>query len=494
MDPNDVKNASKTTLAQQIATRTSDPWFFGSLNYLPNPDEVLRKLGRSQEVFDAIASDAHVLGELRSVRAGLLSYEWRLQAGGERPADLRALELCEQIMARRPAPGLRWGDIIWSMAQAVFRGYSVHEVVWEREGRYLLPAKIIDRPQRRFVFGTSNELRLLTRENMVSGEELGPLKWLLTRHMHSHQNPYGVAVFSPCFWPYTFKHSGFKYFVKFAEKYGFPWAIGKYPAGTSKSDQDALADALAKMVEDAVAAVPADANVDLQSTSIRGDVIHERLINLCNRELSKALTSQTLATEIQGEGSRAASQTHREREESVNQSDRDMVADTFSELFAWITELNIPDAAPPRFEFYEECEARQEWVEVFDTVRPWLKVPKAFAHERLQIPIPGDDEEVLPSGDAEPGAPPASFAKPSALPDEATMETMLESFTDAELSAQGEGLLQPLITLVREVGPDQAIEQLEEAYPRMDDQQLQDFLARVMYVSEIWGRANAGSG
>jgi len=397
MNNNDFKKASNNKrLSQEIASRQTDPNFYASLEMLPNPDVILRKLGRSQEVFDSIISDAHVIGELRSIRSGLIKFEYRLQAGGDSPADIRALELCQQVMNRKPANGMQWTDVFWNMAHAVFKGSQAHEVIWKREGQFLVPDKIIDRPQRRFLFTQDNELRLKTKEHPVNGIALDQYKFLLTRHMPSYENPYGVALLSSCFWPYTFKHSGFKYFMKFVEKYGIPWAIGKYPQGTPLEVQNELADALATMVEDAVAAIPDAGEVELLEHTHSGELVQQQLINMCNSEMSKALTSQTLATEIQGEGSRAASETHRGREESVNESDRVIISSAMNELFSWITEINIADAMPPRFEFYQEEEARQEWVEVFKDAREFVDIPKQFAHDRLQIPQAKDGEEVLP--------------------------------------------------------------------------------------------------
>lgn len=498
----ELNKIAASRLAQAIATRANDPHFTHGLGFLPNPDPILRRLNRDQEAFDGIGMDAHVLGELRSVRSALLGFEWRIEAGGDTPADQRAMELCEQVLARPPAPGMHWSDVIWSMAQAVFRGFAVHEVVWERQDGLLLPAAVLDRPQRRFVFSGDNELRLKTRTQQVEGVELGPRKWLLTRHMPSHQNPYGVAVFSSCFWPYTFKHGGFRFFVKFAEKYGLPWAIGKYPAGTPQEEQDKLADALRDMVEDAVAAVQEGSGVELLNADSGKAVVHENLINLCNREMSKALTSQTLATEIQGDGSRAASETHRGREIAVNESDRQIVADTISELLAWITEINVPHARPPRFEFWEEGEARQSWVTVLEGARQFLDIPKQFAHERLQIPMPADGEDVLPSAPAPTAFPQFerhhcagcgeehSFAAP-AFPDQADLEKILASVGDEELQQQAEAMLEPLFDLVKKHGPDEALGHFAEAYPNMDDTGLQELLARVIFVSDVWGQLNA---
>ena len=503
VDSTDIRKAGgRRALAREVASRASDPHYYGVLSFLPNPDTVLRKLGKSHEVFDALTGDAHIVGELRSVRAGLLGYEWRLQAGGETPVDMRALALCELFMSYRPTNGMRWADVIWNIAQAVFRGYRVHEVVWERQDRMLMPCKVLDRPERRFVFGEENELRLLTRQNMMDGVELGPLKWLLTRHMPSHENPYGVAVFSACFWPYTFKHNGWKYFVKFCEKYGLPWAVGKYPPGTPNDEVIKLVDQLAQMVEDAVGAVPGDGTVDLVSSSAGGSQLpQERLIQLANREMSKALTSQTLAPEIQGQGSRAAAETHRGREQSVNESDRGIICATFNELFGWITELNVAGAQPPTFEFFEEAEARQEWVEVLDKARTFMAVPVAFAHERLQIPQPAEGEDVLPgTGPMPPGLPPQFNASgcPHCGHDHAAGDDLNDvARLTAQAAGQADELIERMADEVRALLD--RVETLEEfrdglaaLYPNISEQRLGEMTSLALMTGALTGMTDDG--
>jgi phage gp29-like protein len=392
-----IKKAAQKLLGTEIASRTSDPNFYGALQFLPNPDAILRKMGKSQEVFDAIIADAHVIGELRPMRANIITYNWRISPSGDKPEDMRAYELAQQVYSKQPAPRMGWPDVFWNMHEAILRGQRIHEVVWDVVDGLQTPVRLIDRPNHRFVYGLDNELRLLTRENRFEGAPVDDYKFLVSRHMPSYDNPYGLALLSSCFWPYTFKHGGFKFFVKFCEKYGIPWAVGKYPAGTAQSQIDALADGLARMVEDAIAAIPDSGAVELIEAGSSGSQLpQERLIQVCNAEMSKCLNSQTLATEINGQGSYAAAQTHRAREQDNGAADRKIVEDTNNELLAWMTELNFAGAAAPTFEFYDEAEARKDWVEVFTGARDFLDVPVKFAHERLQIPEPVDGEAVLP--------------------------------------------------------------------------------------------------
>ncbi|NOR68990.1 MAG: DUF935 family protein [Methylomarinum sp.] len=492
---------AKNFLSKQIATRTNDPDFYGALSYLPNPDEILRKLGMSHKVYDAIQQDAHVIGELKSIKAGLLGYEWRLQAGGDSAIDKQALEFCQDIFKRPPDEDVLWEDIIWNMYNAVLKGFQVHEVVWRREGDHYIPDKIIDIPQRRFVFSTENKLRLLTKDNRVEGEELGPRKWLLSRHMPSADNPYGIAVFSSCFWPYTFKHSGFKYFVKFCEKYGIPWAIGKYPQGTPTDQQDALADALANMVEDGVAAIPDDGSVELLQTSVSGELVQERLINTCNGEMSKALTSQTLSTEINGNGSRAAAETHKEKQNEVSSSERLIVEATMNTLMRWTTEINFAGAEPPTFSFFEEAEARKEWVEVIEGARKFLKVPTRFAHERLNIPEAKDGEEVLPGIDQQ-QSPAAQFSHncptchdyaAKAEPD--TVDKLIDqasSEADKIIEANIDDIAGVLDHYIKiGLSLDDFVLRLETMYPAIDKDKLQQLSHEAMATTALAGMDEA---
>lgn len=398
-----AKNATKGILGSQIATRLTDPNFYGALQFLPNPDVILRQLGQSQKAFDAIMLDPHVLGELRPMRANILTKKWRILPGGDKPEDMLAFELAKKVYGRPPvptstdSPGMGWSDVFWNMQTAILRGQRIHEVVWGIEDGLQVPQMVIDRPNHRFTYGTSNELRLLTQEHRVVGIPVDDYKFLVSRHMPDYDNPYGVALLSACFWPYTFKHNGFRFFTKFCEKYGIPWAIGKYPAGTAQAQINALADSLAAMVEDAVAAIPDSGAVELIQAGATGSQLpQERLIDVCNAEMSKAINSQTLASEITGAGSYAAAQTHRDREQDNGAADRKIIEATNNQLLVWMTELNFTGAMPPTFEFYDEAQARQDWADVLNTVRNYLDIPAAFAYQQLQIPQPVDGEPVLP--------------------------------------------------------------------------------------------------
>lgn len=500
-----LNRQTRGVLANEIATRDSDPNFASALTILPNPDAILRKLGRGQDVYDAIEYDAHVMGEIRTIRAGLLAWEWRLQPGGEDANDVAAYELCRQVFDRRPARNIRWSDAVWNAGRAVFHGYGIHEVVWERQDRFLVPHRVVDRPQRRFQFDQENRLRLLTRSNMMPGEELGEYKWLLTRHMPSHDNPYGVAVFSSCFWPWTFKHSGYRYFTKFLERYGIPSPVGKYPRGTPTDKINELVDQLGKMIEDAVSAIPDDSSVELLEHKGGQHSVHGAFLNLCNRELSKALTSQTLATEVQDQGSRATAQVGREREEAGQESDREMVQATWQELCDWITELNYPGAQPPVWEFYEESEVSQTTAETIGKIVEYAPLRRSEVYDRLQFTPPEDDDDVIFRGGQRqrPGPGAGLFNAPCrecghvhlhAAGDDADPLDALTDQADTEAAQIFQRMAQPIRDLMDEVDDlEEFRDRLADLYPQISDDELAAHLANFSLVAQLKGMDDVAS-
>jgi phage gp29-like protein len=511
MDSRTIQRVGKSVLSAEVASRHTDPRFYGSLAILPNPDPILRKAGFADDTYDAIESDAHVMGELRSIRGGLLSYKIRAVDGVEGKAsgkDLAAWELCQELLKRQPAPNMTWGDVVWNMAKGVFFGYRVHELVWERVGQYILPVKVLDKPNRRFRFDIDNNLRLLTRDNPVEGDVVEPYKFILTRHMPSHENPYGKALFSSCFWPYTFKHGGWKFFYKYCERHGLPWPIGRYPQGTKPNEQKELLDALLQLLEDGVAAVPDGDKVELLTVSHSGELAQESLIHLCNREMSKALTSQTLATEMRQVGSNAASQTHDERQGRVQESDRNIIAASFDEIFRWITVFNFgEDVAAPRFEFFKPKDFAKERAEIWEIATRIGRPSLAAFHEEANIPQAASDDDRMAASPAKPTPPPtppgADFSAPhckhcgghhdfSAVDDSHLVDTAVAEFDKAVESAW----LQPAYEMLKRFEADGKSladfkAELPKLFGQLDDDAVVDIVDQVMGLAAFQGMGDA---
>lgn len=506
MNPRELKKLAMRAIGSELGGRSTDPRYIGSLTVLPNPDPILRQMGQAESVYDAIMSDAHVIGELRTMKATLQNFYYRVsppEGYSDGSAEKASAELCEQFLRLRPAPGMTWRDVFWNMGTAALRGMRVHELEWEYWDGYLLPLRVLDRPNRRFTFNTNNDLRLLTRLQPVEGEPCDPLRFVMSRHMPSYENPYGVALLSSCFWPYTFKHGGFKFFYQFCERFGLPWPIGKYPAGTPINEQNDLLDALIQMLQSGVAVIPDGDSIELKEVSVSGTLVQEAIIHVCNREMSKALTSQTLATETGPNGARAAAQVHADRQDSVGESDRSIIETTMSEILAAITLVNFgADVTPPLFEFYSDDKGTKERAETYEiATRLSKRVSLAAFHKEMGIPIAQAGEEVLSTSTAVKASPvgQSAVASPSEFsrcPGCGHVHSFSAAHDDQMQTAIDNAIardwIEPVADMLRQYEADgktihQFMQDLPKVVGKMDDTEVNQLFSQAMRLAFAQG-------
>lgn len=397
------------SLGVQVTRIENDPDFIYALPYVLNPDPTLARLGYSQTipVYEMLAEDAHIAGIIQRMYAGLIRFEAHVQPGGLRKVDKLAAALCEKILDRPPSPNFGWNELFFKMYEAVLYGFDLKEIVWDYSGKYLMPVELVDVPRRRVLFSPYGLPLIRTRGNFL-GEPLHRNNYLLTRHRHTVDNPYGFAALSSCYWLVNFKRMVMEYYVKFIERHGSPWAIGKYPPGTNAEGIDTILNQLSNMLDSACAAVPDNVAVEFMEAKSSGEkMIHSGFIDVVNSELSKAILSSTLGVEITDQGSRAAATTHLEAENVVTEAHRKLVSSTMNRLFRLVTDFNFGEKVrSPYFEFYEESEANKTTAETLDIIRKYLPISLQFASDKLQVELATEGETILPGYEGEWGAEP----------------------------------------------------------------------------------------
>lgn len=384
----DLKALNTAALLRQMATLESDPDFQVGSQSLANPDPVFKKAGLTEQVFAELLGDPHIFAKVVDRRSGVLGQEWRVRASGTESAAERAAEVCTQALDRMAAHE-QWplAGSLGQLQEAVLYGYRGLEVLWESGPDGVLPVCLRDIPNRRLNHD-GTQWRLFTKEDSSAGIELPPRKVLFATHMATSMNPYGEALLSRCYWPWVFKTSGLRWWVTLAEKYGLPWIIAKLGAAADETARQDMLNKLVALVMDAVAVVPEGAELDLKNLSgVRADV-HESLIRLCNAEISKVLVGQTLSTELDGQGSYAATAAHSALRDEIVDADRKLVARAMNRLLVWICEVQFGTAEhAPVFEFVDAEQPPLEWAQVVNTAAQVLqdRVPERWVMDRLGI-------------------------------------------------------------------------------------------------------------
>ncbi|GCL64355.1 DUF935 domain-containing protein [Pseudaquabacterium pictum] len=345
-------------ILQEIASIKRDIHrvFYGGILQL-NEDDTLKSRGggKGLKIYDELKRDAHAGAVLAKRKLAVTSRPWKVEPASESAIDKQAAELVEKALKH-----LRFNHLCKRLLEATLKGYSVAEVLWEVRDGYVLPARVMARDARRFVFGIDDELRLLTRENMVMGEAMPPRKFIVHRRGADDDSPYGTGLGGMLFWPVFFKRNGITFWLTFADKFGSPTAVGKYPNGSDKASQAKLLQALSAIAQDAGVIVPDGMVIELLEASRTGSVdTYEKLVRYMDEQISKAVLGETMSTTAAaaGLGSNQAGVQNDVRLE-VAKDDGDELDETLSDsLVRWIVEYNLPGAGLPRLEHcFEEPE------------------------------------------------------------------------------------------------------------------------------------------
>lgn len=466
----------------------------GLAYYLPNPDSVLRKMGKNIDVYNELRKDPTVGGLVRRRRAAVLSLERGLDPDYRGSARVR--RDVEDMLA-----GLKLDRVIREMLNGSLFGYQPMEIMWEISNSKYRPIDVQAKPPQWFFFDSDNQLRLRTLYDPL-GEIVSPAKFLLPRQDPTYENPYGEADLSMCFWPVTFKKGGLKSWVKFTEKYGMPMAVGKLPRGVGDGgESDDLLDKLEQMVQDAVAVIPDDSSVELlEAKSGAGNAeLYERLLMWCRSEISIALVGQNQTTE--SSSTKASASAGLEVTDDIRDGDAGMVMECINQLIAFYCFFNYGLAADecPTYKLWEQedVDDKQAKRDVSLVSAGARFTPDYF--QRAYKLQPNDLDvaamKAVPLKLRHSAAPPdeaaPAFAEVTdlAFADQQTLDDIVDAIAEEKLPGVAADLIKPLVAAIQS-GEDAEtlLGRLGELFPEMDDITLQESLGGLMFVADTVGR------
>lgn len=267
-----------------------------------------------------------------------------------------------------------------------------------------------------------------------------------------------------------------------------PYIIGKLPRGIEKEKYNALLKSLDNMVQDAVAVIPDDGSVEVKEFARQSSVeSYERFLYFMNTEISKAIITQTLTTEVQDKGTYAASSTHQQQLQAVVKADKRIVQSFVNKLIKYITLLNFGDVQTPIFKFTEEERIDKTLAERDEILsRTGIKFTKKYFVKTYKFDEDDIEENISDAGNNE-------FAES----DKNVTETKTQlDYTpnDKLLQLQTEQILKPIFDLINNSAEyDEIMNKLAETYPKMNTNQLEAMLTKIIFIAETSGRLNNGN-
>ncbi|PMY62091.1 MULTISPECIES: DUF935 domain-containing protein [Pseudomonas] len=472
-----------STLDQHIATRgRSSAGGFSGAN-LPNPDPILKALGKDITVYRDLRSAALVGGNVRRRKASVLSLERGIKRGN---APLKVERFIRDWLT-----DLDLDRIIRELLDAPLFGYQPVELIWQPVGMKLVPEDLLGKPAEWFFYDKDNALRFRSKEAGQDGELCNPQRFIVARQDATYANPYGFPDLSMCFWPTTFMKGGLKFWVQFTEKYGSPWVIGKHPRGATDGETDLLLDSLDAMVQDAVAAIPDDSSVQIiEAAGKAGSAeVYRELLEYCRSEINVAMLGQNQTTEK--DSNRASAVAGAEVTKDIRDGDAGIVAASLNACIRLVVDLNFgTDVVAPLYKLWEQEEIDKTLAQRDKALtESGVKFTSAYWKRTYNLQDGDLDETPAPAESAE-------FAESTLKPilDQVALDQAIASLPAELLQEQSEQVVASLIeTLLRARTDTEALGLLAEAYPSMDDQALQENLTRLLFMASVWGRLSASA-
>lgn len=454
--------------------------------YLPNPDPILKAQGKDITVYRDLRSSALVGGNIRRRKSAVLALERDLKRG---QAPVRVERFIRDWLT-----DLDLDRIIRELLDASLFGYQPVELMWKPVGLHLLPEDLLGKPAEWFLYDQDNQLRFRARDAGLQGELCDPQRFVVARQDATYNNPYGFADLSMCFWPAVFMKGGLKFWVQFTEKYGSPWVIGKHPRGATAGETDLLLDSLEAMVQDAVAAIPDDASVEIvEAAGKAGSAdVYRELLEYCRSEINVAMLGQNQTTEK--DSNRASATAGAEVTKDIRDGDACIVGAALNAVIRLVVDLNFGESvAAPQYDLWEQDEIDKTLAERDKNLTDaGVKFSPAYWMRTYNLQE-GDLVESLPPAETPPAV---EFAEPALRPilDQQALDQAIASLTAEQLQEQAEQALLPLIEALQQ-GRDETevLGLLAETSPDLDAEALQASLTKLMFMADTWGRLSAAA-
>ena len=482
--------------AEQLASQIAVLSRFGMGGFggwLPNPDPILRKMGRQIDVYRELLRDPLVGGQVRRRKATVARLQWRLDGDDVLPSvrDTIQAALANHDLDR----------LIKDILNATLFGYQPLEIIWQR-GNLWLPERIIAKPPE--WFGFDDDAQLYFHQNGATAAQLPAYKFLCPTQEASYANPYGLGDLGLVFWAVTFKRAGLKFWAEFTQKYGSPWLIGKEPRSNTDADTNKLLDALEALLGNAVGTIPSDSSVEIHEASGKAASVdaYDKLIRYCRSEINIALLGQDQTTEANT--NHASATAGLEVTDDIRDSDSRLVAAAINQLIDWICELNFGDVTRPKFVLYEAEEYGS--TELAQRDYHLHQIGARFSNEYFARAYGFQDGDLLPT-DRQPEN--ADFAEHHhhEYSQAADIPQIMETAVSGSLKSNPPDVTRELIgslkhgatdvtreligSLKHGATPETVLQQLADSYPDWDDTAMQNELARLIFLADVVGRLEA---
>ena len=456
------------------------------------------------------------LHELKSAAAGATYTVMPFTERGERPTDTAQakadfVQLCIDRLIGSPINGTNgFRNTIYDLCDAVGKGFSVQEIIWEPTVDGILPKETYFCHPRYYSFPFDRPDLMLSPQGDGTYEEFPDDKFLIGIYKNRSGNSMGYGLLRQLAYWWSGQNYCRDWLLNFAQVFGQPLRWATYDPGSSANIKNDIADMLENMGAAAWGAFPAGTQVEFKEAGKSGqDNPQSYFINLADKLCDITILGQTLTTDVGDSGSRALGEVHEDVHRTRLQDVCEWVANVLNEqLVSFICHLNygdhdempelVPDLAGPSDPVLE---AQRDQI----LLGSGVDMPREWFYDRHDVPMPQEGEEIITPPEPSPMAQPPMFGKDSTVEARAEpgpRDKLLNSVME-DLTGISEEWLAPVkpafVQLVAKALDDKvsdadferaimkAANTIPELFDKLDTKTLQDAMERNMGAAMVNG-------
>ncbi|MDF7776882.1 DUF935 domain-containing protein [Sphingomonas sp. AOB5] len=277
-----------------------DPARLGSILRAAENGDATAYLELAEEIEEKYPHYLSVLGTRKRAVAQL---PINVEAAGDSPEEEEDAQLVRDWLKRLTLQGE-----LFDMLDAIGKGYSVTEIIWNLDETPWLPERLEWVDPRFFEFDQVTGKQLLLKGGIDGdsglAQPLPPAKFITHFAQSKSGLPIRGGLARTVAWFYLFANFALKDWITFLEVYGLPLRVGKYANGTSEADIRKLAQAVAQIGSDAGCVIPQSMMLEFITSggaTANPEMFHT-LLTYVDDLTSKATIGQTSSADAKPSG------------------------------------------------------------------------------------------------------------------------------------------------------------------------------------------------
>jgi len=377
----------------------------------PNPDFIVtfHSDGKQIDIFNDIETDPKVWGALNQIKNKITSYPkmvvpFQKKNQDVTPKDSMIADFAEDVLLNE-IPSI--DDKIHEMLDGILKGYCIQEIVYSgdlehpRVDNMVGVYDILMRHQRRFGFTMENEMKMMTRQNMIPGEYVPKNKFIHFRFDPRNDNPYGNPLGNKIFWWWWIKKEIIKFWATFLDKFGQPTALGEYARGLGQPEIDELLNILQTIQTESSIVIPDDTKIRLLEATRTGSTDgYKQAIEYCDSQIIYCILGQEGTSSSKNVGSQARDETLQfEVTDPIIQGYCKNIETAINwQLVRFLVDINFgPQEGYPHFDIkHEKEEDTKKIAEELNAANELVDLPEDWTYKKLGVPKPSAGEAVIP--------------------------------------------------------------------------------------------------